>query len=83
MPDQNSDHWLVRKSTIRLLWAVSLAFLAGLVLIDFYVPHHPEFDIDGVVGFSAWFGFASCVVLVFLAKALGLILKRPDTYYDN
>jgi UPF0716 family protein affecting phage T7 exclusion len=34
-------------------------------------------------GFAAWFGFLACVGLVALAKALGVILKRPDTYYDG
>lgn len=80
---KDKDHWLARPSTIRLLWRVSIAVLALLVAADFFVPHHPHFGIDGTPGFYAWFGFAACVVLVFGAKALGVLLKRPDDYHDQ
>ena len=42
-----------------------------------------NFDLEGTFGFGAWFGFLSCVVLIVFAKALGALLKRPDTYYDS
>jgi hypothetical protein len=83
MPNNDDDHWLVRESTIRLLWIVSVAVLAILVLADLLVEHHAHFGLDRTFGFNAWFGFASCVALVLIAKLLGLILKRPDTYYDD
>ena len=83
MADDNSDHWLVRASTIRLLWIGSVLVLATLVLLDLVVRHHPHFGMDGTFGFGAWYGFAACVALVLAAKALGFILKRPDTYYDE
>ena len=78
-----SDHWLVRPETIRKLWIVFIAVLAATVLGDFFVEHHPHFGIDGTFGFGAWYGFITCVAMVLFAKGLGLILKRPDTYYDN
>ncbi len=77
------DHWLVRETTIRILWRGSIAVLALLVLVDFFVDHHPQFGIDGTPGFGAWFGFLSCVAMVLVAKAIGVVLKRPDTYYDE
>ena len=77
------DHWLARPETIKLIWRVSLAVLALLVLADLAVVHHPHFGIDGTIGFGAWFGFLSCVLMVIFAKALGALLKRPDTYYDD
>lgn len=82
MTDQN-DHWLVRSSTIRMLWIVSCLVLAGLVALDAIVEHHPHFGIDGIFGFGAWYGFVSCVVLVVAAKAIGLLFKRPDDYYGD
>lgn len=78
-----NDHWLVRDRTIKILWGVFIAVLAGTVLMDFVVEHHPHFGVEGTFGFGAWFGFASCVVLVLGTKALGKLLKRPDTYYDD
>ncbi len=76
-------HWLVRKSTIKSLWIAFAIVLALTVLADLAVEHHPHFGIDGTFGFGAWFGFASCVFLVAFAKALGAIMKRPDSYYDR
>ncbi len=76
------DHWLVRPKTIRMLWWVGCSILALTVLADLIVHHHPHFGVVGTFGFAAWFGFASCVVLVLGSKALGAVLKRPDTYYD-
>lgn len=79
----SDDHWLVRPSTIRALWVAASVVLAGLVALDLVVEHHPHFGLDGTFGFGAWYGFAACVVLVLVAKALGVVLKRPDTYYDD
>jgi hypothetical protein len=80
-PDQ--DHWLARPKTIRLLWALFAAILIALVLAGLLVNHHPLFGLDGTFAFAAWYGFASCVALVLFAKALGALLKRPDTYYND
>ena len=78
-----NDHWLVHPSTIRLLWIFFIVILAITVGLDFVIDHHPLFWLGGTFGFGAWFGFASCVVLVAVAKALGVVLKRPDSYYDS
>jgi hypothetical protein len=77
------DHWLVRASTIRGLWIGYVVVLATLLLVELFVSHDAHFWLEGTFGFGAWFGFASCVILVLLAKALGIVLKRPDTYYDR
>ena len=83
MAEPEQDHWLARPATIRQLWAVFVLVLAGLVALDLVVTPHPNFDLDSRFGFGAWFGFLSCVVLIVFAKALGALLKRPDTYYDS
>ena len=80
-PDQ--DHWLVRPGTIRLVWIGFGVIRGALVLADLVVHHHPLFGLDATFGFGAWYGFLACVVLVLLAKGLGIFLKRPDTYYDD
>ncbi|MBA4782769.1 MAG: hypothetical protein H2045_06065 [Rhizobiales bacterium] len=79
----DSEHWLVRPATIRIIWIVSIITLALTVIADFFVTHHPHFGIDGTYGFGAWFGFLACVVLVVGSKVLGAFLKRSDTYYDQ
>jgi hypothetical protein len=77
------DHWLTRESTIKRLWIVFVLVLAVTVLLDLVIANHPYFGLDGTFGFSAWFGFASCVAMIVFAKVLGGVLKRPDTYYDS
>lgn len=77
------DHWMVRPDTIRKIWIGSLVVLALTIVAEFFVERGSKFGIDGIFGFGAWFGFFSCVVLVIGSKALGAILKRPDTYYDR
>ena len=79
----DSDHWLVRPQAIRRLWIISIAVLAVTVLLDLAIQRHASFGIDGTFGFGAWFGFVSCVGFIVFSKALGALLKRPDTYYDG
>jgi hypothetical protein len=76
------DHWLVRPTTIRWLWIVFIAVLVVLVALD-PLRHDAHFTIEALFGFGAWFGFLSCVVLILFSKALGVLLKRRDTYYDD
>lgn len=76
-------HWLTRPETIRRLWIAFVVVLAAVVLVELLIPGDPHFAIERVFGFSAWYGFIACAVLIIGAKAIGLLLKRPDTYYDE
>jgi len=40
-------------------------------------------DWDDLLGFYALYGFIGCVVLVFVAKWMRIILMRPEKYYDR
>jgi hypothetical protein len=82
-PDGDDDYWLARPKTIRGLWIAFIVILAVTVLADFVIKPHGEFGIDGTIGFYAWYGFLSCVVLIFASLGLGRLLKRPDDYYDR
>jgi hypothetical protein len=76
-------HWLDEPRNIRLLWRAFLAVLVLTVLAEFVVHLHPVFGIESVFGFNAWFGLLACIAMIVAAKALALLLKRPDTYYDD
>ena len=78
-PDR--DHWLVRSSTIRILWIVFGLVLAATVLLQLAIPVKGYFGIDGWFGFGAAYGFLSCVAMVLVAKAMAPVLKRPEDYY--
>ena len=77
------QHWLVRPGTIRLLWIIYLFILAVTVLAGLFTEGHASFPIDGSFAFNAWSGFLSCIGMVLVAKLLGLLLRRKDTYYDR
>ncbi len=78
-----NDHWLVRPTTIRLLWWVFCIVLALTVIAQFGFSVKGYFGVDGWIGFGAVFGFFACLVMVLVAKGLGLILKRGERYYDD
>jgi hypothetical protein len=82
MNDEKQLHWLVRPSTIRKLWIGSSVLLALVVLAQAVVYIKGYFGFDAWFGFGAVYGFASCLLMVLLAKLLGLFLKRPQDYYD-
>jgi hypothetical protein len=56
-----------------------------VVVADFLVPReHAEFFWERLPGWSALYGFASCVLLIFVSKFLGHQggLMRREDYYD-
>lgn len=59
--------------------------LAAIVIADFLVNReHAEYLWDRVPGWSALYGFGSCVLLIFVSKFLGhrCGLMRREDYYD-
>ncbi len=74
--------WLERPRTIRLLWIVFIVALALTVLAELAVDRHSYFGIDGTFGFNAWYGLVTCAAMIVVAKVLGVLLKRRDTYYE-
>ena len=82
-PEDQSRHWLVRPRTIRRLWIGFALILAALVLADRFIHPHPAFGVDGSFGFYAWYGLFTCMAMVLFAKALGVLLKRRDDYYEE
>jgi hypothetical protein len=83
MPDEPrpGTHWLDRPQNVRLLWRGFLVVLALTVAAEPFVHGHPHFRIDALFGFNAWFGFGACAAMIVVAKALALLIKRPDNYY--
>jgi hypothetical protein len=78
-----TDHWLVRPRTIRRLWQAFIVVLALAVLAEIAIEAHPHFAVERLFGFNALYGFLACAVLILVAKGIGLVLKRRDTYYDD
>jgi len=66
---------------VKRLWRLFLVVLAATVLAEFAVQLHPHFEVEALFGFHAWYGFLACTAMILVAKGLGLLLKRSDTYY--
>jgi uncharacterized membrane protein YcjF (UPF0283 family) len=83
-PDKNDTlHWLDDPRNVKRLWRGFLVVLALMVGAELLVHLHPHFAIESVFAFNAWFGFGACAAMIVVAKALALLLKRPDTYYGE
>lgn len=74
-------HWLDDPRNVQRLWRLFLAVLAIMVLAELVIALHPHFEVEALFGFHAWHGFLACAAMILVAKGLGLLLKRSDTYY--
>lgn len=82
MNDERQLHWLVRPLTIRKLWIGFSVVLVIVVMAQTVIYIKGYFDFDGWFGFGAAYGFGSCLLMVLVAKLLGVVLKRSENYYD-
>jgi apolipoprotein N-acyltransferase len=79
----NDDHWLTRPSTIKLLWIVFVFVLALTIIAGVWLTEEPHFEIERLFAFNAAYGFVVCAAMILVAKVLGVLLKRRDTYYEE
>lgn len=68
----------------RLRWKLLYITLAVIVIADFLVSReHAEFFWDKIPGWSALYGFISCVLLIVVSKFVGHVwLMKKEDYYD-
>jgi len=78
-----NEHWLMRPASIRALWRGFIAILLLVLLAALPFGQDAHFAFERLFGFYALFGFVACAALIVLAKAIGVVLKRRDTYYDE
>ena len=78
-----SLHWLVRPASIRKLWYGFSTVLVVVVLAQVVIPVKGYFGVDGWFGFGAMYGFGACLLMVLVAKVLGVVLKRPQEYFRD
>ena len=68
---------------LRRLWAGFVAVLSLTLVAEAFVEAHPHFEIERLYAFNAVYGFLACAGLILVARAIGLVLKRRDDYYDE
>jgi NADH:ubiquinone oxidoreductase subunit 3 (subunit A) len=67
------------KTRVRSYFYIGLIIL---LIIDFFIHKHVHFPWEEAPEFYAVYGFIACVVLIFVAKLLRLIVERKEDYYD-
>ena len=79
-----TTHWLDEPRNVKRLWRGFLARACADGRCRIWSSTlHPHFAIEALLGFDAWYGFLACAAMIVVAKALGVLLKRPDTYYET
>lgn len=68
---------------MRIAWTLFLCALAATVAAQWFIAPQPHFGIERLFAFNALYGFAACAGLILVARALGVLLKRRDDYYDD
>ncbi|MCK4738706.1 MAG: hypothetical protein KAT46_02040 [Deltaproteobacteria bacterium] len=64
-----------------VLYVLMVVFIIWDVLME---RHHMIFPWDYVPGFSALYGFVSCVLIIVISKIIGkLWLQKKEGYYDK
>jgi len=81
--NQNSPDFFDKPENINKILKVFYAICVLLVVTDFIVHRHIYHDWEKVPAFYAVYGFAGCVILVLIAKAMRKVLMREEDYYDQ
>ena len=82
MPDDRK-FWLDdRRNVTKVVWGL-IVLCAFLFAADAFYDKHPHFIAEAYFGFFGIFGFVVCVGLVLAAKAMRIVLKRREDYYDD
>lgn len=76
------QHWLYRPELVPRLWTWGAAVLLVLVLAELFVSLYGHFGFADWFGFHALYGFASCVAMVFIARAFGRMVRRREDFYE-
>ena len=66
---------------LRVLWFLFLAALGALLVLGLVFPYKGHFGLDKLPLFGAWFALGAAVAIVFVARLIGALLKREDSYY--
>lgn len=83
----SSPSWIERNVNL-VIWGLVIACVLSLVAEPVFGPffddHHPaHFELEKIFGYQAVIGFVAFVAAVFLGKALRLIVRREEDYYDR
>ena len=75
--------WVDRPgSANKIFWALAVV-CALLFLADFAYEKHGHFAVENLPGFFGVYGFVMFTGLILAAKALRVLIKRPEDFYGD
>ncbi len=81
---KEKQHIFDKPQNVKRLLKIFYSVLVALLIIDFFIPKHGDFQWENFPEFYAVYGFVACVLLVLIAKyVLRPIVKKQENYYDN
>lgn len=76
-------YWLDETKNVNKVVYTLYGICAVLVCLDFFYHKHPHFGFESWWGFYAFYGLIGSISLVMLSKAMRIVLKRREDYYDE
>jgi len=75
--------WVDRPGSVDKIYWGLIATCVLLFLADFTYDKYGHFDMEKIPGFYGVFGFVMFSGIVLAAKALRVLIKRPEDYYGD
>ncbi len=75
--------WFDKRENVVLFLRGFFVFLAVLIVVDLFIPKHAHFYWEEAPAFFAAFGYISCVLLIYLARGIRVLIMRDEDYYDG
>jgi hypothetical protein len=70
----------MNKGILNIVFYLSLVLIVG---VEFFIPRgHSYLQWETLPGFYVIFGFAGCVLIILIAKTLGVFIRKKEDYYD-
>jgi hypothetical protein len=83
----NSNHkpsgFFYREEVITWILRIFYACCIILASLDFLIDRHTERSFEKFPTFYALYGLIACVILVFIAKWMRILLIRDENFYDE
>ena len=75
--------WFTKTKNANKIFLGLASLCFALFLADFTYHKHGHFHIEEIPGFYGAYGFFMFTALILVAKALRLLIKRPENYYGD
>lgn len=76
-------HWVDRPGNATKLVRILIGLCIVVFLLNFTYSGKGHYSAENIPGFYAAYGFIAFTFIIFAAKALRTLIKRPENYYGK